>query len=289
MRGEFDESNAVSKGLIGHKVEDVIEVVHNPIQPQEETIREIQRKYVRLFQDSISNFQHRFPGESAFQKMTLGRDGELDPTSLIEHLKQHRDSAKEVFEFYQTQLCSIHVLATQLGINELRAIKALIWHDSWNLRCAECSGREFEALSHGSVALKKVVLDVSALATIANLACWEVLDSPVEYLVSRSTVDTFAEWATDLSRQTATERAHGTVDDEGRLYIQDVSPDEIERQRQELATIQDKINSKCKIKSSIAVSALQPKHRDLYVHAIGYHGLESISVAKDEKRGTLER
>jgi len=268
--------------LIGKPIGDTVDVPGTLVQPQHEKVIEIQSKYLRLFRDCMSKFQHRFPGGSACQTVHFGSDENFDPAPLVESLKERRVHVQEITSFYQERLCSLHFLAKRLRINELQVMKSLMAHDTWFLRCAEYPPKDFSEAAEAGIDSNKIVLDISAIVTISLLDAWDHLDKDKEYLISRATSDEVAEWLHELSEERSQTTAYGSLTDDGKLFVQEVTPEELQHQRDELKNIQVHLKSLCTIKNSLAISELDPKRREIYVEGFGFHTLEAVSVAKDE-------
>jgi hypothetical protein len=279
-RNEFSSSSAIAQAVVGRRVGDEIDVPGQVVQPQKERILEIQSKYVRLFQDCIANFQHRFPGATSFQTLHLGAPDAFDASPLIETLKERRDRVNEITDHYQKHPCSIYLLASRLGITELQALKVLMWNDTWFIRCVNSTPHEFwERVEAGLPS--KITLDMSAIITISHLNAWDCFETAKELYISRSTLEKIKEWLSDLSRDKATKTGHTSVDDADNFRIDDVTPEHLERQRAELEQIEEQLKKHCTLKDSIAISQLNPQRRELLVNALGYHTLEALNVAKD--------
>ncbi len=281
-RNEFATSTQVAQALVGKRVGDVVDLRGPSVQPQRERLIEIQSKYVRLFQDAISNFQHRFPGAGTIQSIYVGNEEHFDPTPIIDTLKDRRERVDKVMSTYRDNLCPLHLLASQLGLNERQLIIGLTGHDQRFMRCVRCSTEEFAANVEAGFDAKKIVLELSAIVTISRLGVWDHLDPDFEYLVSRSTSDTIGEWLHELTEQEGHPTAYSSLSDDGRMIFQDVTREQLERERDEIRSMLSKMNGRCTVRNSIAIAQLDPKRREKYVTVCGFHTLETISVAKDE-------
>ena len=187
-------STSVIASLIGKSVGDVVDLRGPSLQQQQERIIGIQSKYIRLLQDVMSNFQDRFPGAGKIQTIHLGSGEDFDPAPLIESLKTRREHVDSAMAFYHNNLCSLHYLASKLGVNERQLMIGLADHDEWFVRCVECSPKQYSQVSEAGFDTNKVVLDVSAIVTISQLDAWNQLDTQWEFLVSQATSDLIAQW-----------------------------------------------------------------------------------------------
>jgi len=243
---------------------------------------EILPKYVRLFQDAISNFQRRFPGAGAIQPIHLGSEGDFDPSPLIDGiLKPRREYAEKATAFYQSNPCSLHLLASHLGINERQVIIALAGRDECVVHCANCSPQRYSEMAEAGFETNTIVLDISAIVTISRLGAWKHLDKQWTFLVSRATSDLMAEWLHIAETETQP-AAYSYLSDDGRLILQEISQDQLKNDHDELRAIVTEVGRLSAVKSSIALAELDPKRREQYLQLCGLGTLESISLARDE-------
>ncbi len=281
-RNEVSSSTPVGQALIGKRIDDLVDLRGPAVQMQQERIIEVQSKYTRLFQDAMSNFQHRFPGAGTIQSIHMGSGETFDPTPLIESLKGRRNYVDEVMAFYRDNVCSLHLLAEKLGRNERQLIIGLTSHEDSFIRCVECAPPEFSAKVQAGFDATRIVLDVSAIVTISRLKAWDYLDPDLEYYVSRSTSNMIGEWLHELADQDGQPSAHSSLADDGEIVIEDISPKHMEDERDEVRAIVAKVNEFCSVKDSIAIASLDPKRRKQYLDVCGLHSLESFCIAKDE-------
>jgi tetratricopeptide (TPR) repeat protein len=280
-RGEFAENSALTQRLIGREVGDVVELPGSLVQIEKATIREIQTKYVRAFQDSLQRFRERFPETSFIQPIHVGSGDDFDPTPIIESLKQRREYVEKCVEFYRTNPCSLHLFATRVGINELDAVKALAHHASGIVRCCHTTPREFDQAVKECILGEVIVLDISAIVTLTLLEGWDYLGADKTYLVSQATKELVDQWLSDASEERATEGGYASVDEHGQLLFEETTDEQRDARRAELNTIKEMIETHCECRSSEAVAALPPERRDAYEKFAGFHNVESMSLVKD--------
>jgi tetratricopeptide (TPR) repeat protein len=280
-RNEYSCATPVVQALLGKQKDNVVDISGQSLQPQQERIVEIQSKYARLFQDAISNFQHRFPGAGTIQSIHLEHDGQFDPSPLLEGLKARRQYAEEATTFYHNNPCSLHLLASRLGRTEREIMLGLADHDESFVRCVECTPQQYAEIAAAEIIRKKIVLDVSAIVTISQLDAWSKLNREWEYIISQGTSDLIAGWLhqTETGAQPA---MYSYLSDDGRMVLQDVTQEQLDKKHDDIQTIVTEVSALSAVKSSIAVAKLDPKRRERYVQFLGLHSLESMSIAKDE-------
>lgn len=280
-RNEYSCSTSVVQTLVGKQIGDIVDLCGPSVQPQEERVVEVQTKYVCLFQDVLSNFQRRFPDVGAIQSMHLGSKENFDPSPLIENLGMRRQHVEEVTAFYHTNLCSLHFLSSQLGINERQLIIGLTDHDERFVRCVECSPQQYSEAAEAGFDTNKVVLDLSAIVTVSRLNAWSQLDKEREYLVSRATSDRIAEWL-HLTETGSQPTAYSYLSDNGKIIIQEVTQEQLQNDRNEIQTIVTEVGALSAVKSSFALAKLDPIRREQYIRVCGLHTIESVILARDE-------
>lgn len=280
-RGEFAADSELALRLIGHAVGEIIELPGGVLGPEKATIREVQTKYVRAFQDSIARFRERFPETSFIQHMHVGNGDDFDPTPLIESLKHRREHVDKCLNFYRTHPCTLHWLATCVGISELEAIKALAQYPTGVIRCCQTTAREFEQLYEEGMSAEVVVLDLSAIITLTLLDSWSALDIGKGYFVSQATREIIVKWGGEARDHRVQERMHASVTNEGRLQFQETTKEQYDAHCAEIEMMTQMIESHCTCRSSEGVAAMSPEKRDLFERVAGFHNIEALNLAKD--------
>ncbi len=280
-RDEVASSTTAVQSLIGKRVSDCVDLRGPSVQAQQERVIDIQSKYIRRLQDSMGKFQNRFPGASTIQSIHMGDGESFDPTPLIESLKDRRKHVEELLHFYHTKICSLHFLAERIGINERQLIVALSGNDKYFVRCVDCSPEEFEKATKAGFDTKKVVLDLSSIVTISRLDAWDLLDRNMEYFVSRTTFDRVGSWLHELEREIQP-TAYSSISDDGKMILQDVPHEQLERDRSEVREMVRRMTELCTVKDSVALAEMPPKKREQNVMVVGLHSVASMSVARDE-------
>ena len=281
-RNEHSCSTSGMQTLIGKRIDDTVDLNGPSLQPQYERIVAIQSKYVHLYQDVMAHCHHRFPGVSAIQPLYLGSEEGLDPSPLIDFLQNRRQHVEEATTFYRTDLCSLHFVASQLGTDELQLMTDLAAHDESFVRCVECMPQEYSEAVAAGFSTNKIVLDLSAIVTIARLDAWGHLDGGLEFLVSRATSDRIAQWLDEVTETGAQPAAYACATDDGRMVIQEVTAEQLRSRREEVKGIVDAVATLCTVKSSIALADLDPRRREQYIRVCGFHNLEAVRLAQAE-------
>ncbi len=281
-RYELASSSDLVQAIIGKRIGEFINVTGQTLRVQEERIVAIQSKFLRLFQDAIRNFQYRFPGGSTVQWILVGSGDEFDPTPLINQLEQGRKELESVSDYYHNNFCSLHFFASMIGCDLRQLMQSLVQNDHWFVRCADCSPVEFNNASTAKMPSKKFVLDISAIVTISMLEIWEHLDKTAEYFVSRHALDTIEDWLRKLLESEGQPVQRFGVGENGQMLTFEITSQQLRQEINEVQGIISELRARCKIKTSLAVAALDPKRRDGYRDVLGNESLHALSVAKEE-------
>lgn len=281
-RGEFPADSAIGEVLLDCKVGDVVRLPGNLVQPESATVREIQTKYVRAFQDSLQNFTLWFPGSSMLQQVRVGDEDNFDPTVIIESLKGRKEHVEKCVDLYRDHPCSLYLFAESIGLHEMAAIKSLASIPRGFVKCCQTSPQEFAHLVKSGLPKDTIVLSMSTIITLTLLDGWKHLDFRKRYLVSQLTSETVDDWIHDQTEE-QTQEGGGAVslDESNQLVLHEATDEEREARLEELHRMRSMLDQHCDVESSQAVAELDPEKRDNYKKLVGLHNVESMSVAKD--------
>jgi hypothetical protein len=279
-RGEFAETSEVASRLIGRAIGDVIELPGLALS-EKATVRAIQTKFVRAFQDSLTHFHQRFPDTPFLQQVHVGTGNEFDPAPIIATLKERRAFVEKCFEVYATEPCPLYLFATRVGISELEAIKALAHRPGSVVKCSETTPYEFAQAVQVGLSVEPIVMDISAIVTLTLLDAWQYVDPTKKYIVSQNTKDTVNGWLQEAADVRLQEGGHVSVTEHGDLVFQDSTEDQRSRRLAELEKMQNLVETHCDSRSSEGMAALAPERRRTYEQVVGFHNIESMSLAKE--------
>jgi hypothetical protein len=251
------------------------------VKTERATIREIQTKYVRAFQDSLQRFRERFPETSLIQKFDVGSGTEFDPTAIIESLKERRAHVEACIDFYKKNPCTLYLFATRIGISEFDAIKALADYPTGMVQCCQTTPLAFDAAASEGIPNETIVLDITAISTLTLTHAWGFLSPDKKYMVSRATKQLAYDWLSEASEEKDREGGHASVTEDGRLLFRETTNEQRKARRVECETITEMIEKHCECQSSEALAAMKPDMRRSYEQVAGFHNVESMSLARD--------
>ena len=280
-RREFSVTSELALRLLGREVGDVVELPGNLVRSEKATLRELQTKYVRAFQDSLEHYRERFPDTSFLQQIPVGSGDDFDPTPIVESLKQRHEGIERCIEIYKTSACPLHLFASRIGISELDAVKALAQHPNGIVKCCQTTPQEFEQAVGQGVASAIIVLDISAIVTLTLLDGWSALDPTKQYMVSQTTKELVDQWVSDASGERAHELGRMAVTDDNHLLVQETTVEQQNARRAEREKMKKMVETHCAWRSSESMAALPPEKRRVYEQVAGFHNVEAMSLAKN--------
>lgn len=197
---EPDEINLEDKRatkLLGQRVGDRIPWGQGMSGPTYAEIIQVRHKYVARFQDTNPN---DLPSERPSAELLELKDGELPP-AFIEYLERNAEMTKQLYDGYASKsIWSLHTLALFSG-NSLPATRQTLRNQDRTQRAFEATEilvpnhrgqwrmAPIDALRHRRVLRsKRVVLDESALLTLADLDILELLEQRFDEVMVPQTV-----------------------------------------------------------------------------------------------------
>jgi hypothetical protein len=157
--------------MMGKKVGDRVILSASSLGERAATIRAITSKYVFRFQDSMRNWQIRFPdvaGLQSFRAVRTNKEGkeDFDPSPMIASIEQLASNLQRLKELYISTPLPIHIFAAAQGKSTIQTTVYLAQQDDVGVLC--CIGAADER-SNALAALDTSgtwIIEPSALATI---------------------------------------------------------------------------------------------------------------------------
>ena len=280
-RNEFPESSDFGQRLAGHVVGDVIKLPGALLREESALIQEIQTKYVRSFQDCLQHFRERFPETTFIQQVDVGAGDKFDPSPIIQSLKDRRAHVERCVELYKQNPCPVYLFAHNAGISEMEAVVALGRDCTGVVKCCQTTPQEFDLAAADGAETAPLVLDLSAIITLALVDGWQHLDPNKPYLVSQATKEVVDHWVHEADEVRSDRIGHAGITDTGDLAFHETTPEQRAARSADLKRIQKMIEDHCECRPSPAVAAIEPAKRKAFEDVIGFHHLEAMSLARD--------
>ncbi len=283
-RDEYPPSHSLSAGLLGKKVGDKFVLASGSIANRTGRITAIQSKYVYRYQDSLKNWQIRFPEESELESVKVVTRSEatgeeiFDPTAIFAALDRRYEHTRKVLHLYRTEAIPIHLVAERLGKTSLETMEALAVEDSGVIVC--CSGglEEREAATSALDISHQVVLHSTALASLALLGLETAIHRwPMDMVVAQGTLAELEEVLSHARMFTDQGGTLGKTD--GGYFMVEITPEEREGRRVKLEQLISTIKSTCKVIGCRQLAAVEPEKREVMLKGFGRSGAESILLA----------
>jgi hypothetical protein len=227
----------------------------------------------------MNQFQTRFPGGSACQLVHVGSEEGFDPTPIIRSLEGRRRQIETLDTLYRTQPMPLHLYAQLAGANEEEVWRYLASSHSLGIRCFNGQRGELGAGLELVRQCKTIVVDLTAVLTLAHLGLLHALRSEGRLVViAQTTFDRLQQLAED-GRDDG--RAVGTIvlADDGQLARINISAEQRERHRTFLGSMRDAVREHCQIRPCPQAAELDPQRRQQLIETIGRHNLDSMLLS----------
>jgi tetratricopeptide (TPR) repeat protein len=287
-RLEFGPDHPLSIALLGKKVNDRFTLARGSISARMATVTSILSKYVFRYQDSLRNWQLRFPQVPAIESVKVFRvskDGKQEPdfSALIASVEQLSAETERLKELYRSTPVPIHLFGAAVGKNTLETTIHLANSENGVVFCCAGSAEERkEALATLEVS-NDWILEASSVATILLLNLEDLLQSlPISILMSQGTE---AELDDMLAEATLFRGEGGVLTKlDGGIALVSVTPEQREERRQLLLKRIEKIKGACKIVACVELAAQDPTNRETMIKGLGQGGAESVILASKPGR-----
>lgn len=279
-RGELGPAHPVTRALTGRQVGENVVVSDSGVQERSVTVREVCHKFVHCFRDCSSQFQVRFPGGSAIQLVQVGSEEKgFDPSVIVTTLKGRKDYIDALDAQYRKAPLPFATYVELAGCGEFAAWRHLISDPTLGIRCFD--GRD-DGLREGvelARSSKVIVLDLTALITLAHLDLLRVLGTSARvFVVSQETFDRIQHILEDANDERTSPGSVHLADRE-KLVVVESSSEQRGRHRAFIEGIRDAVRKDCHIRPCPQAVGLPPAQRNTIIKALGKHNLESMLLA----------
>ena len=172
---EYPPDHPRVKAMMGKKPGETFILAAVAVQQRTAKVVELMSKYVYRFQDSIAQFQVRFPDRGDLQQMRFENKGpageeQLDFSPFFAWAEKRREQFAQVLGIYRKQPTPIAVLTGFIGRNVFDTMETLVSDATLGMRwCFQPVASEWDDAARAFRANKTVVLDMIALYTLWKL------------------------------------------------------------------------------------------------------------------------
>jgi tetratricopeptide (TPR) repeat protein len=280
FQDELAPDSSLAHELIGKRVGDSIVLAQGSIASRTGKIVKVLNKYVSRYQDSMSNWQIRFPDDPGIESLPILKkpDDTPDLSLLLASLDRKQDNAERMKEIYYAQPIPIHMFADKYQKNAFQGICMLAVQEGFVLDCSLGSREERADALQNIKICSEIVLEMTAIGTLALLNIESILPTlGIPLLVSQATVSELAEMIAREEMETAEGGNLSKVD--GQYVYQERSLEEHQKHLRRLKALLSAISGSARIVPGRDVIALEPSKRKVLDQAFGRYGTEAILLA----------
>jgi tetratricopeptide (TPR) repeat protein len=279
---EIGPEHPLSRELLGKKVGERFAIASGRVSKREAIVVGILDKFVYRYQDSLGQWQVRFPDLAEVESIRLmkkpGSDDELDLTPFLQSLDRRRDFRQEMIQNYALQPMSIHFFGRAFNQNTFDALIHLATSEDTFVKCVDGSGLEMRRALESLTTRSVVVLDLSAIGTLFALRQVEVLRTiPGRFAVSSGTINELREMVSEIVLP-STQTGYAGKNEDGYYFI----PEDASGRRQravELRSLIKTIEETCQVTACLELAAIEQSKRELILRVFGPDGAESMVLA----------
>ena len=271
--------------LIGKRVGDTFTLAAAPMGNREAIIRRIQTKYVRRFQDCMTELQVRFGPKTMLQSVYVGPPEAIEQPAMVTMMTDLQKLAKKlekVQELYASNPVPLHMYGASFAHNAYEAMMHVARTPALPVKCFEGTPDQADA----SLLLLRerplLLIDLTSIATIQMLRLeWLFTTKLFRFAVTQGTWEELHDTLLD-DRYKSGKRAAVRYENEGYVW-EEHDADEMEQLRLENEAFLESFKQNVDVFPALELAAVAPKERDELKECFGVYGAEAMAVAgKDQ-------
>lgn len=278
---QLDPSDLLARAVRGKRVGETFVLHKGVVSTRRARITAVINKYVYRYQDSLSEWQIRFPEDATIESIQTVKEpgGEPDLSELLASIDRRQEAVRSLEEIYRTKPTTIHMIASMLGNNAFEGINNIARRDGLSVACCVGTADENKRALDSISTCSEIVLDLTAIGTLSLIGHEGLLKTlGIPIIVSQST---FAELTEMVNKQELETSPGGLFTKIGEKYaLLERTRQDYEQQLAKLKSLASLIKSCAEILPCMGqLVSLPPDRRDLLYKALGQHGAESILLA----------
>jgi tetratricopeptide (TPR) repeat protein len=279
---EFSPDHPISRELLGKRAGDTFTIAPGHVSKRQGTIQEIQSKFVYRYQDSMAQWQVRFPDSPEVESIRLlqkpGSEGEYDLTPFLQSLDRRREFRQEMVQHYGRQPMPIHLFGHFFNQNSFDALLHLATSEDTEVKCCNGSVPEVSGALLTLTSQNAIVIDLTTIGTLFLLDQTKVLSSiPGRFVVSSGTVNELKQMVVEMLLPGG-ETGYAGKNDDGYYMVSESASGRREK-AEALRELIKTLEANCRVTSGIDLAAIDPEKRKLMSRLFGQDGAESIALA----------
>jgi tetratricopeptide (TPR) repeat protein len=283
-RNEFSPDHELVDAMWGMKPGDTV-VLHD----HKYTILEVEHRIVRRANEILEHFEERFPEHQFFKRLQVPSNPPPE-ASVEERLGEvwkelkRQEGRREVLEsLYKTAGLPIATFARLHGRSVFDTLRYFASEPALGVRAAPPLESAWDAAIKMLRPDLSLVLDATALATIHLLDLHDLLPRlGLKFIVPQAVLNEVR----DVSLNAATPGRQGTIGiNDGRPYVQEVSPQQLEREVEQLERTIRFVREHCEVVGGEAIFELPVRAREELIRYVGEGTAHAAAIAR--VRGAL--
>jgi len=281
---EEASTSAFAKLVMNKHVGEHVDLGEGVAMSRTAVVTAIVPKAVFRVRDVLNQWQYRFPEH---KEIWMGHcetiDGEPDVQPLLDMFEAHRRRDEHVLQVYRQNAVPLHVLADGWNIGAVESLWRLAHIEAAPIRCCLGTADEIRRAQAEFSDASEVVLDLSAIASVAVLDCIDDLKgigrplviSPVTMRTIRSLGD---------SSRFPFGFAQSLVGGWNGAELFAFTLQQQDERKAFFSKLIELCEVNCKVQESTGVAKLAPDARKILIEAVGWATLESLVLARQPGR-----
>ncbi|HXW84676.1 MAG TPA: hypothetical protein VEJ86_09755, partial [Candidatus Binataceae bacterium] len=277
-KDEFNSNHPLAKALQKRRVGDKFQLPEGRFSRKSATVKQILNKYAWRYQDVLAGWQKRFPGLPEIElahrpneQVTWSEMPEDFETLFGSATRSRDESLKEAGKVYAGNALPIHIIAEQLGLNDLQTMFIFAQRPDISVKCSSGAGAELEEALAAFEHANAVVIDLTAVATLCLLGKLGLLATwPRQFVIAQSTLTELRRLALDDTLLKLPPGFSASINGNGT---------DGKRTDVQLRGLADSLQTVCRVRDSGVLSAIDSDRRERLVRILGRHGAESVALA----------
>ncbi|MCD4823863.1 MAG: hypothetical protein K8S55_04600 [Phycisphaerae bacterium] len=282
---EYAVTHPHATAMIGCHCGETFVLRKHSFQDRKATIKQIQSKYVRRFQDCLSRLEDRFPEETPIWQFSLTKNEKGDPdfSPIFRSIDKKHNTVQEMLVAYRQHPMPLHVLGHAVGCSVFDSIRALANIRDTNTKTCRGTQEEFDRTIADLNTCNAIILDESAIATLFILGMEDFLQKfPIPLVVSEGTLQAIRDLDTlhaDINRE------GGVLTKCGEGYqLVSASPEAIAAEKKRLQRLICIVEKACRVEGGAVLAKLDKDTRKKLVTVAGRPAAESLYLSASAGR-----
>jgi DNA-binding PadR family transcriptional regulator/tetratricopeptide (TPR) repeat protein len=274
-----------AESLIGKRVGDTFVLAAAPMGNREAIIRKIQTKYVRRFQDCMTELQVRFGPKTMLQSVYIGPPDAIEQPAMVTVMTDLQKRAKRlenIQELYVSAPISLHMYGASFGHTAYEAIMHVAQTPGLAVKCFEGNLGEPDASLFLLRERPLVLMDLTAIATIRILRLeWLFTTKLFRFAVTQGTWEALHDTLLDDHNRSG-KRASARYENSQYIW-QEQDAEAVEQERLENEAFLESFKQNVQVVPAIELAAVPPDERDQMKDCFGGYGAETMAVSTQEQ------